>query len=50
MQSVYIKSAVPFTVNPLVKPQGLINFMVHNHPGSNRERVEIEIINPLNLL
>ena len=27
------------------KPWGLINFMVHNHPGSNRERGQIETIN-----
>ena len=31
-------------VNPRVEPQGLINFMVQNHPGSNQERVEIETL------
>ena len=30
------------TKNPRFKPRGLIDFMVHNHVGSNRERVEIE--------
>ena len=34
----------------IFSPLHLINFMVHNHPGSNRERVEIETINLLNLL
>ena len=29
------------TVNPQFKPWGLINFMVHSHPGSNQERGEI---------
>ena len=38
------------TINPRSKPRGLINFMVHNHLGWNRERVEIETINLLNLL
>ena len=33
---------VMYIVNPQFKPWGLINFMVHNHPGSNREEVEIE--------
>ena len=37
------------TVNPRFKPWGLINFIVHNHPGSNRERVEIETVDLLNL-
>ena len=32
------------TVNPRFKLQGLINFMVHNQLGSNRERGEIETI------
>ena len=32
------------TVNPGFKPHGLINFMAPNHPGSNREWVEIETI------
>ena len=31
------------TVNPQFKPRALVNFMVHNHPGSNHKRVEIEI-------
>ena len=31
------------SVNPRFKPHGLINFMVHNHPGSNRERVEVRL-------
>ena len=31
-----------YTVNPSFKPQGLIDFMVHNYLGSNRERVEIK--------
>ena len=35
----------PYTINPPFKPQGLINCMVHNHLGSNPERVEIETIN-----
>ena len=26
-----------YTINPPFKPWGLINFMVHNHPGSNRD-------------
>ena len=30
------------TINPHSKPQGLINFIVHNNPGSNRARVEIK--------
>ena len=38
------------TVNARFKPWALINHMVHNHPGSNRERVEIKTINLLNLL
>ena len=33
------------TVNPRFKPWGLINFMVHNHPGSNQERGQIETTN-----
>ena len=32
------------TVNPRFKPQGLINLKVNNHPGSNRERAEIETL------
>ena len=28
------------TINPWFKPQGLIYFMVHNHPGSNRDLVQ----------
>ena len=32
------------------KPLGLINFMVHNHPGRNRERVAIETYKDLNFL
>ena len=31
-----------YSVNPQFKPRGTINVMVHNHPGSNQERVEIE--------
>ena len=38
------------TVNPQFKSWALINFMVHNHPSSNRERGEIETITLLNLL
>ena len=38
------------TVSPQLKPWGLINFMVHNHPGSNQKRGEIETIDLLNLL
>ena len=34
-------------VNSPFKPWCLINFMVHNHLGSNGERVEIETINLL---
>ena len=37
-------------VNARFKPWGLINFMVHNHPSSNRERGEIKTINLLNIL
>ena len=29
--------SLKYTVNPGFKPQGLINFMVHNQPGSNRD-------------
>ena len=29
-------------VDPRFKPQGLINFMVHNHLGSSQEMGEIE--------
>ena len=36
-------------VNPRFKHRGLIIFMVHNHPGSNWERAEIETINLLKL-
>ena len=32
-----------YTINPRSKPRGLINFIIHNHPGSNRERNQIEI-------
>ena len=32
------------TINPQFEPWGLINFMAQNHPGSSRERVEIETI------
>ena len=39
-----------YMVNPQFKAQGLINFMVSNHPGSSREMGEIEIINLLNQL
>ena len=34
---------------PQFKPWGLINFMVHNHPGSNQERGQIETINLSNI-
>ena len=30
------------TISPQFEPWGLINFMAQNHPGSNREKVEIE--------
>ena len=29
---------------PRFKPQGLISFMVHNHPGSNQDYKSIESI------
>ena len=32
------------TINPRLEPRGLINFMARNRLGSNRERVEIEIL------
>ena len=35
-------------VNRRFKLRGLINFMVHKHPGSNRERVEVETLKDLN--
>ena len=38
------------TVNPQLKYWGLIDFMVHDHQGSNRERAQIETINLSNLL
>ena len=34
----------------LIKPRDLINFMVHNLQGLNRERGQIETVNLLNLL
>ena len=37
------------TINIRFKPQGLINFMVHNHLGLNQERGQIETINLWNL-
>ena len=30
-----LKTKVRYTVNPLFRPRGVINFMVHNHQGSN---------------
>ena len=38
------KEICAHTVHPQFEPQGLINFMAQNHPGSNREKVEIETI------
>ena len=35
-------SGAGYTVNTQFEPWGLINFMALNHPGSNRERIEIE--------
>ena len=35
-------------VNPHFKLHGWINFMVHNHPGSNPERVQMETYKDLN--
>ena len=43
------KCEVTYTVNPRLKPWGLINFMVHNHPGSNRDRVEFETLKKIKL-
>ena len=37
------------TPNPQFKPRGLITLMVHYYLGSNREMVEIETINLLNI-
>ena len=44
-----LSSVLDFTdsINPRFMPWGLINFLVHNRPGSNRERGEIETINLL---
>ena len=39
-----------YTVNPRFKPRGLIDFVVHNHPVSNRERIEIDTSKDLNFL
>ena len=33
-----------YTVNARFKSWGLINFMFHNHPGSNQERVAIKTL------
>ena len=33
------------TINSRFEPQGLINFMVHNHTGSNRDYKSIRSIN-----
>ena len=49
-EQLQVKTTCTYTVNPRFKPRGLINFMVHNHPGSNRERGQIETINLSNLL
>ena len=38
-------SHIFITVNPRFKPWRLIDFMVHNHPGSNQERAEFKTIN-----
>ena len=38
-----------YTENPRLKPQVLINLMLHNHPVSNRERGQIKTINLSNL-
>ena len=40
----YFDESNTYTINPRYKPQGLISFMVHNHPGSNRD-YKIESIN-----
>ena len=45
-----LRAYVHITINPRFKPRGLINFMVHNHSGSNRERGQIKPINLSNLL
>ena len=42
---VYFSCKIVSTVNPQFKPRGLIDSMVHNHPGSNRDYKSIESIN-----
>ena len=38
----------PYTVTPGFKPQGVINFKIDYHPGSNQEWGEIETLKNLN--
>ena len=33
------------TVNHQFQPQGLIDFMVHNHPGSNQDLERLKLFN-----